>query len=389
MKLSSQWMILGFSLLAALGVYLYVDHALSEQDFKMGKPLPKAPEQALNISVVTVDTSRFAATISASGIVKPRYNLTLISKVSGEVASISPSLQIGRRVTKGTILATLSNPELNSAVAGAQKTLASAELALKEEIRQGKQAQSEWDASGFGKQPDSDLVLRKPQLASAKATVNAAKESLVEAQDNLQHTKIIAPFDALIIKSNLSPGAYLSAGSEVATLYSTDRAEITINLANNDWIKLPSAKRMLSDDWPVKIQDVYSSQSWQGNVINVDQHVDTTTRMRSLIVGLNKPLDQTPALLPGSFITVTLQGQQLANLWQLPNSALSQQGEIWYVDDNKRLATFDTQATFVDSKYIYIKVPPTMRNRPYQILIKPYNSYLKGTLVNPVEQVQE
>ncbi|WP_417560221.1 efflux RND transporter periplasmic adaptor subunit [Marinomonas sp.] len=388
MKPSSQWILLILSLLIALATYFYIDNALSKKAFSLNKALPEKKEEALDVSVISVTASSHEAMITASGIANPRYQLTLNSKVSGEVVKMSDQLEVGQRVKKGDVLVTLSNKELNSAVANAKKTLASAELALKEEIRQGDQARSEWKAAGFKGDPDSDLVLRVPQLANALAEVDSAKATLLEAQDNLKHTQIVAPFDALIISRAIAPGSYLNSGGEVATLYSTDRAEITINLASSDWQKLPDMKTLLNRRTPVFVHSIDSDDQWQGYVIGIDQHINTTTRMRSLIVGVDSPLDQTPSLLPGSFVTTQLEGKAIANLWKLPSTALSQKSEIWYVNDENRLDAFDTTPFFVDSQSIYILAPENLRNRPYLVIKKPFSSYIKNTLVNPSELSQ-
>ncbi|NVK72351.1 MAG: efflux RND transporter periplasmic adaptor subunit [Oceanospirillaceae bacterium] len=385
MKPSSQWILLIFSLLIAVAVYFYIDNALNQKAFHLGKPLPEKKEEALEVSVVTVTAASHQATIQASGIAKPRYQLTLNSKVSGEVVKVSDELEAGQRVKKGDVLVRLTNKELNSAVANARKALASAELALKEERRQGDQARSEWKAAGFKGDPDSDLVLRVPQLASAQAEVDSAKAALLEAQDNLKHTQILAPFDALVISRAIAPGSYLSSGGEVATLYSTDRAEITINLASTDWQKLPDMKTLLKRKTPVRVNSIESNDHWQGHIIGIDQHIDTTTRMRSLVVGIDAPLDQTPPLLPGAFLTVQLEGKAIENLWKLPSTALSQTSEIWYVNDQSRLDAFDTTPLFVDAKFIYVLVPEKLRGRSYRVVRKPFSSYLKNTLVNPSE----
>ncbi|BFM51240.1 efflux RND transporter periplasmic adaptor subunit [Marinomonas sp. THO17] len=344
-------------------------------------------ETAVKVSVIKVQSREYAPIIQGSAVTAPRYSLTLTSQVSGEVIEISPQLEAGKRVKQGDVLAVLRNRELNSAVASAEKNLASAELALKEEVRQGDQAKAEWQAAGFTGQPESDLTWRIPQLAEAEAEVNSAKAALMEARDNLQNTKVLAPFNALITDRNIAPGSYLSSSSEIATLYSTDRVEIALELANSDWTKLPNAATLLAGDWPVTVRSIDDSQAnWTGKVISVGQHIDTTTRMRSLTVAVTAPLDQDIPLLPGAFVTVELQGKTLKNLWKLPNSALSQRGDIWFLNEDSRLDYFPTTPLFVDTKYTYILVPEAMRGQTYSVLTKPYNSYQKGTLVDAIEQ---
>ncbi|MCB5162447.1 efflux RND transporter periplasmic adaptor subunit [Marinomonas algarum] len=379
-----QWLYLLLALIAFVGVYFYITSAVDAQNNKVRKPRPEAPEQALALSVINAEMGSYAAKITASGLAKPRYALTLTNQVSGRVLSISDKFEPGQLIPKGHVLSTLENADLIRAVASAKNTVANAELALKEEIRQGEQAQAEWQASGFTEAPDSDLVLRAPQLAAAKTELASAKAELANALYDLNNTRLIAPFDALVVNRTLSPGAYLSMASEVGTLYSTDRVEIVIDLANSDWLKLPDTQTLLKTNWPVTIQSVDSPAQWQGRILHVGLHIDEETRMRSLTVALNNPLSQASPLIPGSFVEISLQGKSLDKLWRLPNTALSKKSEIWYLDDDSRLATFETTPRFVDEKYVYIDVPENMQDKTYQVLIQPYNSYIKGTLVKPL-----
>lgn len=385
MKRFSLWITLILALISIIGVYFYITNAIADQNNKVKKARPEAAEQALEITVMDAQVGTYAAEINASGLVEPRYSLTISSQVSGEVTLIADQFESGQIVKKGLILATLKNTELVSQVASAKNSVASAELALKEEIRQGEQARAEWEASGFNEAPDSDLVLREPQLAAAQAELDSAKAVLMNAQSDLKNTKITAPFDALVVERSVSPGSYLSSSSDIGTLYSTDRAEIKIDLSNSDWLKLPDTQTLLESNWPVTIANIDDKTTWQGTILSVGLHVDETTRMRSLTIGLDQPLKQTPPLIPGSFVVITLKGKLLDNLWRLPNTALSQKSEIWYLDEDNRLAAFETTPRFVDSKYVYIQVPEAMQNSHYQILVQPYNSYIKGALVAPIK----
>ncbi|ETX11297.1 RND transporter [Marinomonas ushuaiensis DSM 15871] len=385
MKRLSLWITLILALVSVVGVYFYITSAIEAQNNEVKKTRPETPEQALQISVMNVEMGAYAAEIKASGLVEPRYSLTLTNQVSGQVTQLSSQFESGQVIKKGHVLATLTNKELNSEVASARNTLASAELALKEEQRQGEQARAEWEASGFDEAPDSDLVLREPQLAAAQAEFDSAKAELESAQNDLKNVKLIAPFDALVVERLITPGSYLrSTGSDIGTLYSTDRAEIQIDLSSSDWLKLPDTNILLSSDWPVTIQSIEDGATWQGKILHVGLHIDETTRMRSLTIGLDQPLAQSPQLIPGAFVSVSLKGKELNNLWRLPNTALSQKSEIWFLDKDNRLDTFATTPRFVDSNYVYIQAPEDMKDGNYQVLMQPYNSYIKGTLVDPI-----
>lgn len=380
----SQWITLLTAIGVLAGVYFYVSNAVEAQKNKVQAPRPVAPEQALQIATLTTNTGSYAATITASGVVKPRYSLILKNQVSGSVVMLSNVFESGQVIKKGQRLVQLENSELNSAVANAQNTLASAQLDLKEEQRQGEQAKAEWATAGFNSTPESDLVLRAPQLNAAQAKVNAAKASLISAQTKLQQANIIAPYDALVVDRKVSLGSYLGTGSDIGTLYSVDRADIEVDLSSSDWLKLPDSERLLTEKWPVTITNIDDKSHWLGQILSINQHINEATRMRRLTVSVDKPLNQTPALLPGTFVTLSIQGKPLDNLWRLPNTALSQKSEIWYIDQDSRLATFETTPRFVDAQYVYIQVPDNMINQTYQVLVQPYNSYIKGTLATSI-----
>ncbi|HIC48178.1 MAG TPA: efflux RND transporter periplasmic adaptor subunit [Methylophaga aminisulfidivorans] len=350
-------------------------------------PIPTKKEQAPSpdVSVIKVVAGSYASEVKAYGAAKPHFDITLTAQVAGQIDSISDQFETGKRLKKNTIMARLENSEYQAAVESARQALSSAKVSLLEEERQGLQALSEWKSSGLEGEPDSDLVLRKPQLAAAKATVKQAEASLKAAEKDLSQSAIKAPFDALVINRAVSPGGYVQTGSEVATLYSTDRVEISVALSAQEWNNLPSLAILNSGKWPVEIESVEDHHIWQGRVLRAEQNLNVETRQRSLIIAVDEPLDLEPALFPGTFVSAHITGRNVAGVWKLPNSALSQRGEVWYVAADNTLQKFSASPLFSSSGYIYIQPPEPLNNTPVMILVSPLNSYLEGMAVNPVE----
>lgn len=348
-------------------------------------PVREVPEIRPEVSVKTVEPATHQSRISAFGATEPHYTINLTTQVAGQVEQISSQFETGYRLQKGEQMLRLENSDYRAAVAAAKQQLAEARLAYLQEERQGLQAQAEWLASGLEGDPDSELVLRVPQLASAEASVVNAEALLTSAEKDLQQSQIKAPFDALVISRDVSPGSYLQTGTQVASLYSTDWVEVKVSLSDREWQSLPDADTLTTGDWPVTLQAVEGSATWQGKVLRIEQHLDGTTRQRSLIVGVDKPLDQQPAIYPGVFVEVSLAGRQMDNLWQVPTTSLSQRGEIWYVTADNILAKFPTSPVFSDENYIYIRPPESLANFPQQILLQPISSYVEGMAVAPIE----
>jgi RND family efflux transporter MFP subunit len=351
------------------------------------RPIPTKKEQAPSpdVSVIKVVAGSYASEVKAYGAAKPHFNITLTAQVAGQIDSISDQFETGKRLKKNTIMAKLENSDYQAAVESARQALSSAKVSLLEEERQGLQALSEWKSSGLEGEPDSDLVLRKPQLAAAKATVKQAEASLKAAEKDLSQSAIKAPFDALVINRAVSPGGYVQTGAEVATLYSTDRVEISVALSAQEWNNLPSLAILNSGKWPVEIESVEDHHIWQGRILRAEQNLNVETRQRSLIIAVDEPLDLEPALFPGTFVSAHITGRNVAGVWKLPNSALSQRGEVWYVSTDNTLQKFSASPLFSSSGYIYIQPPESLNNTPVMILVSPLNSYLEGMAVNPVE----
>ena len=323
--------------------------------------------------------------MSGYGEARAHYELTLAAQVAGRVESISESFESGRQVAEGAVLVQLKDSDYRAALASAEKDLASARLDLMEEERQGVQAAAEWKASGLRGQPDSELVLRKPQLAAAKAAVANYEAARVSAREDLAETRITAPFDAQVVKRNVAPGSYVQVGTEIATLYSVDRAEVSVALSARDWSNLPDLATLTRGNWPATLTSVEDGQVWTGRVLRAERHLDEATRQRALVIAVDRPLEQTPPLLPGTFLKAEVAGREIGGLWLLPNAARSQRGEIWLVGPDDTLENFAAEPAFSDAQGIYVAAPEALRGTAQRVLVHPLNGYLPGMAVNPVE----
>ncbi len=380
-----QFLVFLAAVLMVAGIVLYIQKAVKAQ---AARPALQKEEvvQHPEVSVTMVSAGSYHARITGFGSVSPHFELTLTARVSGQVKTLSNAFETGKRIKKGELMAALDDTEYRQALATAQKELSDAQLSLLEEQRQAVQAKAEWQSSGLSGEPASELVLRGPQVAAAKQAVAAAKAAVETAKADLSHTKITAPFDALVVERSVSPGSFVQAGSTLAALYSTDRAEITVSLSDSQWSGLPDTKALSSGKWPVTLVHAQSGREWTGYILRALGQVDEKSRQQRLIVALDSPLDSDPPLLFNTFVKVTINGQTMDNLWELPGSAFSQKGEIWYVAADNTLASFSTEPLFSYQDAVYVIPPEDLAGTPRKILIHPLSHYLKGMTVNPVEE---
>ncbi|MGF1845877.1 efflux RND transporter periplasmic adaptor subunit [Vibrio lentus] len=346
--------------------------------------LPAASQQQ-QVSVVLATLGDYQAEVVGYGEAKSRYELMFSTEVGGRVKTISSQFETGQVISQGEVIANIDSTSYQQAVTQAKANVAQAQLDLLEEQRQGEQAKSEWQRSGLSGEPDSPLVLREPQLVQVTAALENAKLELVKAQQDLEKTTLVAPFDSLVVSRDVQPGSYAQTGAQIATLYSIDEVEVSVPLSENQWLSLPNSDntQLKEQPWPVTLSSSDGQYQWQGYVERVEQHLQQDTRQRSLIVKVDSPLEQEKDLYPGTFVQATISGKQLTQLWELPASALSQQGDLWFVDNNSQLSKSNANVEFEKGGLIYID--PTKLNvelgDSVQVVKRPLSSFKAGMVV--------
>ena len=376
MKISPVPVVVTIVAIVCIGLAISYNGQKMAQQANGPKPEP-AKSVAPNVSVINAVPSTYQTYVSGHGEAKAHWALSLKAQVKGEITDMSEQFATGNVVKKGQVLAQIDNTEYLQAVASAKATLADAKLALQEEQDLGNQAKREWQRSGVTQAPSSPLVFRTLQLEAAQATADNAQYALQTAQRDEKNTHISAPFDAVILSRDIDLGTYVSIGDTLATLNSTDKVEISVPLSLSQWQNLASDK-----SGEVILSDVTTQNQWQGYIARFEQHLDDSSRQRTVVVALDKPFEQATPLLPGTFLAVQIVGKTLNNVIKLPASAVSQDGLIWYVNEQNTLVSVKAQKLFERGDYVYIS--PIEGHTNLRVVARPLVSYLNEMLVNPV-----
>lgn len=403
------WAIL-ITLLAATSVYAAVTYnnqnILEEKIPELENQSPKAPDMA----VFRVYQKDYLAHVTGFGEATAHYELDLTAEVSGHVTYLSENLESGQYIQKGELLLRIDDTQYQQDLATAKAELAQARLEWLEEQRRGRQARLEWKQSGMQGQPDSTLVLREPQLTAAQAKLEQAKNSLATAKSNVQKTRVRAPFNGIVMVRQVQPGSFVQSGTRLTTIYSTDRVEVKLPLSQHEWqlltdygdniagLKKYSGSKNHSKSKPSKtnlpvlenanrsvaLWSMDGQQYWQGEWIRVERHLDTQSRQRVLVVGVKQPLQQATPLYPGTFIRAEIKAKRFENIWRVPASSISPNGEVWLVGVDNTLKRYPVQKIFEREGYCYIK--PVNQLTHAVLVLRPLNSYMVGMRVNPQER---
>ncbi|NEM92078.1 efflux RND transporter periplasmic adaptor subunit [Galbitalea soli] len=162
----------------------------------------------------TVQQGAVSTTITASGSIDPKSEVSVAFAASGTIASVRVAL--GQTVKKGAVLGTLHTTDLKTALSNAETTLshdytllAAAETAY----TAAKTAASSSSSSGGGSGGTSSVSSALSQLYSAQDNVANAAASVKTAEENLADATLRAPISGLVVAVNGAVGGSVSAGT--------------------------------------------------------------------------------------------------------------------------------------------------------------------------------
>jgi len=345
-----------------LPVCLILAGAAGWNYFKSKEPKMKRkrpPQQVVVVETISMKPGNYQSSVQVMGTVMPDQQTDLKSKVSGEVISLSSKFVQGGVMKRGEILLKLDDSDYQIEIRKAQSALdkvlsdlaieQGSQLIAKEELKlMNEVSQSAVTAT--------DLALRKPQLAQAKAAIKSAGADLEKARLSLSRTVIIVPFNALVLEKHVNVGSLVAAQGTLATLVDVDTYRVEAQVPPDRL----AALRMGEDSGSVAhIHSQYSEQTWQGKLVRTTGKMNEKSRMAGVIILVPDPLglknrgNRAPLLLD-DHVNVRIMGEILENVFSIPRSILRDGNTVW-VYNSGTLDIKEVGLAWKDDTTVYIR----------------------------------
>lgn len=307
--------------------------------------------------------------------VKAKWQTDIVAQVQGRVDFIDSRLEQGNKVKKGELLASFEPSRYQLSVEEAKARLLQAQAALA--IAESKMAAAKrgWKLAGNKGKPTSSIVFKEPQVAQAKADVAAAQANLANKKLQLSFTKVYAPYDAIVAKRSIDPGEAIQNGQALLTLFNAGVREVAVALTEKQWQVLP--ERLTIDDIQVKAVSANTQQQQSIKVTGIRKagFIDPLSRQRFIYLELSDGL-------PGMFVEVTLQGKRRSDAVQIPKTAMSPSGLVWYVDEQNRLGNWKPQILSANDSSIYVTAT---KNSSLRVVKYSHDGLKVGARVDAIE----
>lgn len=241
------------------------------------------------VDVILASYQPLTNTIEANGSVVANETTELRPEVSGRLTYLN--IPEGRSVSKGMVLARINDADLQ-----AQLTKLRAQLSLAEKTEE--RLRKLLEVEGINR-ADYDVAVNQ---------VNTIRADIGVTQANISRTVVRAPFSGTIGLRNVSPGAYVSPQTVLATLQQVSRSKIDFTLPEAYANAVKTGKDVVVD---------INGEKRRATVLAVEPTANTATRNVTV-----RAIVDNGVINPGSFVKVLIDAGSKAKTILVPTASI-------------------------------------------------------------------
>lgn len=344
MKTFFSW-VLQLIVVAALGYGAFIYFTKQPVEGPTGSEDSAVVEATLTLQIATLEPVTVTPEYTSLAMVEEWQSSTLATQAAGRVIWTCACFEEGQVVEAGTRLLSIDATSYNRDVVERQKDLGNAVANLTEAEAETEQARENYARLDLGE--PNDIALKIPERNAARLAVTAAEAALAIAQDKLDETNVIAPYSGLISAVGVTTGDLIGNGANLGTIIGTDVFRVRFPILEN---QLPLAQigaeiRIETTTLPVIVKT--------GIVRAIDVNIDAATRLNSVIVAVQNPLED-EVLRIGRFVNGVFIGQPVENVFAVPLIALDNEMNYFQVGPDSRLIRTTATPVYRDFGAIYI-----------------------------------
>ena len=253
-----------------------------------------------------------------NGDVLPVRQAGIFSKVSGNLERIYTDM--GFVVRANQLLATIDSAELYQQYLQTKATFQNARITF-DRI----------------KQLIEKNLASKQDLDNADAAMKVAQANFDAASTRLSYSRIVAPFDGIIIKRFLDPGALVTASSSTLfMLMNLDNVKIIVNIPEK---VVPYVYQVHT---ALVTLDALPGKEFTGKVTRFSDAIDLSTRTMAIQIEI---ANRSHVIKPGMFATVQITLAEHQNAVTVPTNALlkDENGQYIFVLEEKKVKRIRVQ----------------------------------------------
>ena len=279
----------------------------------------QAGPQATLVRTMKVITRTTPIVYDYTGFVEATQEMNLAPQVTGQI--VGKYFKGGDTVQAGQVLYEIDPRTYKANLLSAEGNLASARAALANAEMDAERYTKLYEQNAVSKQMLDNAVTARDQ---ARASVKALEGLLLNAQINMEETKVTAPFTGRTDTSSLEVGNYVAAGQSILTKISnTDPVFVKFSIAEPEYLTLAAA----SDGNGAALDNLSAvlangeTYDLKGKVAEVNRGISDNTGTLTIKATFQNPKKE---LLPGMFAHIQATGGVRENALLIPQRSVTE-----------------------------------------------------------------
>lgn len=277
-------------------------------------PAPGAGPAGVPVKTSAVRVARITEDVTAVGSVLANESVMIRPELDGRIAEIH--FQEGRPVAKGAKLVSLDASEIEAQLAAVRSELS---------LNRSRMARAE--------ELQKKNFISAQALDEARQNLNSSLAREAEIVARLAKSVVRAPFDGVAGVRQVSPGAYVKAGQDIARLEGIGTVKLDFRVPETYLARIRDGQEV-----SVRV-DAYPEQVFSGSIYAVEPAVEEASRTVLARARIPNPGIK---LRPGMFARVSLVLGERENALIVPEQAIVPRGResfVFRVVDGKAALT--------------------------------------------------
>jgi RND family efflux transporter MFP subunit len=269
---------------------------------------------AIRVRGVAAKKARIEAGAALVGRLEPYERATLAVRLAGTIREMG--VDVGDRVRAGQLLARLTVPGLSAQAAGAvaASEAAKRETEMREDVAGRTATIAQKNRAAISEQ---EVVTARNEVATAQARATSASAEARRLRELVSDTRVVAPFDGIVVARPKDRGTSVSAGDVVLEVARVDQLRIRLEIpeAQAGSVRLGAPV--------VATLPTLGGRRIEATVTRFAPALDARTRMLPAEIDVPNP---DGALVGGVRAEVRLKNQTREGVLVIPSEALLHEG---------------------------------------------------------------
>ncbi len=358
---------LGFGIVA-------LSYQLSKKIIDSNPPPRKKAENTIKeVYTIKVKNGPYQVQIPSKGVLQAYKRVRITARVRGVMQTITPLFKTGQEYKFGQILTKIEPSEFRANVISQRAALYNLITSILPDLQLDfPNAYNQWNdyLKGFDLEkpvPRLPVMEEKVRLFVSCRGIISSYYSLQNLENTLTFYEIKAPFNGVLVSTNVTEGSLISPGQELGEFIAPGDYELMVALPKSYVSKI-------TEGASVNVKSIDTDQIYTGIVSRINAKVNIKTQSVEVYIRMSDV-----RLKEGMYMEADINAIEFSNVFALDRGLLNESKQIFIVKDNKLILRKVTPIHFTETLAIINGL-----DDGEEIISQPLIGAYSGMEINPI-----